>query len=99
MVKKASPTGQAGSVGQDAVKLEFSKMGWGPIPVLEHDDGTDFYVQVWDATLGATRSSEAELHEVGRRGLSSLNGVTWGTTTGPSSTKERSRTLERQETR
>ncbi len=52
-----------------------------------------------DATLGATRSSEAELHEVGRRGLSSLNGVTWGTTTGPSSTKERSRTLERQETR
>lgn len=53
MVKKASPTGQAGSVGQDAVKLEFSKMGWGPIPVLEHDDGTDFYVQVRDTDLTA----------------------------------------------
>ena len=58
MVKKASPTGQAGSVGQDAVKLEFSKMGWGPIPVLEHDDGTDFYVQVRDTDRIETWSED-----------------------------------------
>lgn len=52
-MKRASPTGQAGSVGQDAVKLEFSRMGWGAIPVGEHDDGTDFYVQVRDTDLTA----------------------------------------------
>ena len=46
MTKRASKTGQAGSVGQTWVKRAFELMDWGPIPVNEHDSGTDFFVQV-----------------------------------------------------
>lgn len=49
--KRASKSGQSGSAGQTAVKYQFEKMGWGPIPAGEHDDGTDFYVQIRDADL------------------------------------------------
>jgi hypothetical protein len=44
--KKASRTGQDGAVGQDFVRWVFSTMDWGPIPVSEHDAGTDFFVQI-----------------------------------------------------
>lgn len=51
MKKRASGSAQTGARGQTAVKLAFEEMQWGPIPVTEHDDGTDFYVQVRDPDL------------------------------------------------
>lgn len=30
------------------VKGKFEDLDWGPVQVLEHDDGTDFFVQVRD---------------------------------------------------
>ena len=51
MAKKASMSGLVGSRGQTAVKLMFEKLNWGPIPNLEHDVGTDLFVQVRDVEL------------------------------------------------
>lgn len=53
MVKRGSRSGQDGSIGQTSVKRVFEVMKWGPIPVTEHDDGTDFFVQIRDADLAA----------------------------------------------
>ncbi len=46
--KSASATGQTGSIGQTYVKAALEELGWGPVPVTEHDVGTDFFVQVAD---------------------------------------------------
>jgi hypothetical protein len=43
MAKRASGSSLKGSRGQTAVKLKFEDLDWGPVPVLEHDDGTDFF--------------------------------------------------------
>jgi hypothetical protein len=48
MAKRASASSLKGSRGQTAVKGKFEDLDWGPVPVLEHDDGTDFFVQVRD---------------------------------------------------
>jgi hypothetical protein len=49
MAKRASESKLKGSRGQSAVKLMFEDLDWGPVPVPEeHDDGTDFFVQVRD---------------------------------------------------
>ena len=49
MAKRASESNLKGSRGQSAVRLMFEKLDWGPVPVpLEHDDGTDIFVQVRD---------------------------------------------------
>jgi hypothetical protein len=49
MAKRASESNLIGSRGQSAVRLMFEILDWGPVPVpLEHDDGTDFFVQVRD---------------------------------------------------
>ncbi len=65
MAKRAPEKGQTGSKGQTAVKLMFEELGWGPVPVLEHDVGTDLFVQVRDTEryelgllLGAQVKSE-----------------------------------------
>jgi hypothetical protein len=43
MAKRASDSSLKGSRGQTAVKGKFEDLNWGPVPVLEHDDGTDFF--------------------------------------------------------
>jgi hypothetical protein len=49
MAKRASESNLKGSRGQSAVRLMFEDLDWGPVPVpLEHDDGTDIFVQVRD---------------------------------------------------
>jgi hypothetical protein len=48
MAKRASESSLKGSRGQTAVKGKFEDLDWGPVPVHEHDDGTDFFVQVRD---------------------------------------------------
>lgn len=49
MAKRASEEGLSGSKAQTAVKGMFEELQWGPVPVTEHDTGTDFFVQVRDA--------------------------------------------------
>lgn len=49
--KTASATGQKGSIGETFVKGVFEEMQWGPVPVSEHDTGSDFFVQVRDEAL------------------------------------------------
>lgn len=49
--KAASATGQRGSIGETFVKGVLEEMLWGPVPVAEHDSGTDFFVQVRDEKL------------------------------------------------
>lgn len=49
MAKRAPVEGLTGSRGQTAVKGMFEDLLWGPVPVTEHDTGTDFFVQVRDA--------------------------------------------------
>jgi hypothetical protein len=51
MAKRASRTVQDGRVGETTVKRIFEDLGWGPVPVSEHDTGTDLFVQVRDANL------------------------------------------------
>lgn len=51
MTKRASRSGQDGRVGETSVKRIFEQMGWGPVPVTEHDDGSDSFVQVRDGNL------------------------------------------------
>ena len=41
MAKRASESSLKGSRGQTAVKRMFEDLDWGPVPVPEHDDGTD----------------------------------------------------------
>jgi Domain of unknown function (DUF4365) len=48
MAKRASESSLKGSRGQTAVKRKFEDLDWGPVPVHEHDDGTDFFVQLRD---------------------------------------------------
>jgi hypothetical protein len=49
MAKRAPESKLKGSRGQSAVRLMFEDLDWGPVPVpLEHDDGTDIFVQVRD---------------------------------------------------
>lgn len=48
MAKRASESSLKGSRGQTPVKGKFEDLDWGPVQVLEHDDGTDFFVQVRD---------------------------------------------------
>lgn len=49
--KTASATGQRGAIGETFVKGVLEEMLWGPVPVSEHDSGTDFFVQVRDQEL------------------------------------------------
>lgn len=51
-MKYAPPARQTGAVGQTVTRLAFEQLGWGPVPVEQHDTGTDFYVQVRDDNLG-----------------------------------------------
>lgn len=46
--KAASATGQKGAIGETYVKGVLEELEWGPVPVSEHDSGTDFFVQVRD---------------------------------------------------
>lgn len=46
--KAASATGQKGAIGETYVKGALEELEWGPVPVSEHDSGTDFFVQVRD---------------------------------------------------
>lgn len=50
-MKRASRNGQTGRSGETAVKGILENLDWGPVPVLEHDVGTDFFVQVRDTDL------------------------------------------------
>lgn len=49
--KAASATGQRGAIAETFVRGVLEEMLWGPVPVSEHDSGTDFFVQVRDETL------------------------------------------------
>lgn len=51
---KQSETNQLGATGQSLTQYKFERLGWGPVPVAQHDVGTDFFVQVRDPDRNET---------------------------------------------
>lgn len=41
-------TQQIGATGETFTKYQFEKMQWGPVPIGQHDNGTDLLVQIRD---------------------------------------------------
>lgn len=48
---RSSPQRQTGSAAQNDVAANFDRLGWGPLPVNQHDLGTDYFLQVRDENL------------------------------------------------
>lgn len=39
---------QIGATGETFTQYQFEKMQWGPVPISQHDNGTDLLVQIRD---------------------------------------------------
>lgn len=79
--KAASASGQRGAIGESYVKAALEELEWGPVPVSEHDSGTDFFVQVRDQErtelgllLGVQVKNEAKYFTQEVRGKAATTG-------------------------